>query len=630
MNGFRQILSMGTAWQPVVRYGATALAAIVALGLPAGQQAQAESYHVYGIDIQLDTTLTAGSTFRVEDRDPGLIGISNGGTYQSINGDDGDLNYDTGPVSAVISANHELKLDYENYSAFFRLNYFYDFINANSDSTEFRDLSGDAVERVGRDIDLLDAFVTAHYNVEEHPIDIRLGNQVVNLGESTFIQNGLNVINPIDVSRLRIPGSQIREALTPVPLLDVNIGLTDNLSLEGFYQFLWDATEPEAAGTFFSTTDIASPGANQVFLGFGNPLVPDSEVSVVTPVTPLGSRVPRGKDDKPSNMGQFGFAARYFSPELNDTEFGAYFANYHSRLPVISAHTGSQTDLIGLTAANYADGSRYFLEYPEDIKVLGASFNTTLDPLSHGLSLQGEYSYHIDQPLQIDDVELLQAAVAPGAVAGACSADPTSATCAGTIAAFNTNQVISDLGGINLANLTSFFDRTIEGYHKYDVSQAQMTATQLLGPNLGANQVVLLGEAGFTYVHGLPSGTRLEGPGTVIGGNPVLAGPEGFTTDGFGTRFSWGYVLAARADYLNAIGAVNLSPNIAFSHNVSGTTPAPLGNFVEGRKAISLGLTATYLNQVSVNAQYTTYFGGGEYNLLRDRDFVSISASYSF
>lgn len=612
---------------------AAALATSTFLAMSAATPAQAESFTYYGYDISFDTTVTAGSLFRLEDRDPDLIGVANGGNYLSINGDDGNLNYDTGPVSVALSVNHELEIQKDNYGAFFRVGYFYDFLNGDAGNTQFRDLDDDAVSRIGRDLELFDAYVDASYDIEGTLVDIRLGNQVLNWGESTFIQNGINVINPIDVSRLRVPGSQIRDALTPVPIIDINVGLTDNFSIEGFAQFLWEATEPEALGTFFSTTDIASPGASQVFLGFGNPLVPDTEQSVVTPVTPLGSRATRTSDNNPSDLGQFGLAARYFSPELNDTEFGLYYINYHSRLPLISANTGSITDLLGVTADNYADGTQYFLEYPEDISLFGASFNTTLDRLGiRGLSLQGEYSLKIDQPLQIDDVELLQAAVAPGAVAGACSADPTSASCQGTIAAFNTNQIISDMGGISLGNFQDFFDQDISGFRNFDVSQAQITATQLFGPNLGANQVVLLGEAGFTYIHDFPSAgeLRFEGPGTVVGGNPVLAGPEGFVTDGFGDQFSWGYVLAARADYLNAIGPVNISPTMSFSHNVGGTTPAPLGNFVEDRMAVSVGFTATYQNQLAFSAQYTNFFGGGDQNLLRDRDFVSVSLSYSF
>ncbi len=35
---------------------------------------------------------------------------------------------------------------------------------------------------------------------------LRAGRQVISWGESTFIPNGINVINPVDLSKLRIPG----------------------------------------------------------------------------------------------------------------------------------------------------------------------------------------------------------------------------------------------------------------------------------------------------------------------------------------------------------------------------------------------------------------------------------------
>jgi hypothetical protein len=102
------------------------------------------------------------------------------------------------------------------------------------------------------------------------------------------------------------------------------------------------------------------------------------------------------------------------------------------------------------------------------------------------------------------------------------------------------------------------------------------------------------------------------------------------TTDGFADDFSWGYRILLRAEYLGAVGAVNLSPQIAFAHDVDGTTPQPLGNFVEGRKAVTLSLAASYLNSLQALVSYTNFFGGGDFNLLKDRDFVSISLSYSF
>ena len=46
---------------------------------------------------------------------------------------------------------------------------------------------------------------------------------------------------------------------------------------------------------------------------------------------------------KPSDSGQYGFNLKYFAPDFNNgTEFGLFFLNYHSRLPLISGQTGSQ------------------------------------------------------------------------------------------------------------------------------------------------------------------------------------------------------------------------------------------------------------------------------------------------
>ncbi|WP_164051015.1 DUF1302 family protein, partial [Serratia marcescens] len=48
-----------------------------------------------------------------------------------------------------------------------------------------------------------------------------------------------------------------------------------------------------------------------------------------------GIVVQRGPDRDARDSGQYGFALRYFADELN-TEFGAYYMNYHSRLPIFS------------------------------------------------------------------------------------------------------------------------------------------------------------------------------------------------------------------------------------------------------------------------------------------------------
>lgn len=634
-------------------------AALFAFGASEAQAVALEFGEVTG---SFDTTLTLGAQFRVQGRDPDLIGRANGGRANSINGDDGNLNYGKGLTSFAARATHELSLSYQNFSTFVRGTYFYDFKNAERDNTDFRDLTKAAQLRVGRDIDLLDAYVRGAFDLGDTArADIRIGNQVLNWGESTFLQNGINVINPLNVSAVRVPGTEVREALLPIAAVSGNFAFTENLSAEVFYQLRWKKTEPEAAGTFLSNNDFAAPGGNGVYLGFGDPRVPDTLRSVRTAVTPFGSLVPRGLDDKPKDGGQFGLAMRYYAPALNDTEFGFYYIRYHSRLPVISAQTGRIQTISPLSPVDFASDSRYLVEYPEDQDLFGFSFNTSIGTVA----VQGEYSFKKDQPLQLDDVELLQAALTPAAVtatysqvqaaiqaqllaAGVPAATAAAqsaalalqnATFRGTLGVFSSNQIIRDLGGIDPTNpigsVGRFFNTRLQGWRPHDVSQAQITITNAFGPALGASQWLLVAEIGVTHVHNLPGKDvlRYDGPGTVVGGNPNFLGVGGMPsvqTDGFADKTSWGYEIRARFDYLSAIGAVNLLPQISFRHDVGGTTPLPIGNFIEGRKALGFSLQAQYLSQWTAEIGYTRFFGGKDFNTIKDRDFIALSIKYAF
>jgi hypothetical protein len=161
----------------------------------------------------------------------------------------------------------------------------------------------------------------------------------------------------------------------------------------------------------------------------------------------------------------------------------------------------------------------------------------------------------------------------------------------------------------------------------------------VFGPGnfLAAEQIALVGEIGATKVWDLPSHDilRYNGDGTDTGGGPDISTGQLRNpltlTEGFPTQFSWGYRIAARADYNNAFGsAFNLSPRIAFNHDVNGITPGPGGNFLEDRKSLTLGVEGTYLNQWSADLSYTAFYGAGDFNLISDRDFLSFTVKYSF
>jgi hypothetical protein len=83
------------------------------------------------------------------------------------------------------------------------------------------------------------------------------------------------------------------------------------------------------------------------------------------------------------------------------------------------------------------------------------------------------------------------------------------------------------------------------------------------------------------------------------------------------------------AQYSGLFGGINLQPFAAFTHDVNGTTPAPVSTFLEKRKSLTLGVRADYINRIAVELRYTGFFHGGRANQLRDRDFLRFQVSYS-
>ncbi len=612
----------------------TTLCAMLILGLASSAVSAKELNLGDEVSGSWDTTVSYGAAWRIGDYDddnvgkavhnPSVFALNNAGQRAalgrwSVNGDDGTLNYpDSGDlVSSTVKLTTELDLKWRNFGGFFRASAFYDFENAGKDV-----LSHVAQSRVGTDIRILDAFIWGDHAIGDRNLTWRLGRQVVSWGESTFIQGGLNTINPVDVSKLRIAGSELKEAFEGINMIWANIDVTPTVSFEPLYIFEWKPIIPDPAGSFFSTNDIATPGGSYAMLGFGTvpqPVLNPDLYSFVCLQGNLGASdtglpaqlvgagcansFPRGDTIEAKDSGQYGAAVRWYAEQLNGTEFGFYFLNYHSRLPLISGRAITSTAL---------STGRYYTEYPEDLHLMGISFNTTVGTWSLG----GEVSYRPNAPLQFDDVELLFAGLTP-----------LNPLIPAPVLRFK-----SQLGEYGPGE-------NIKGWDEHEMWQGQSTLTKLFGPGnlLRADQIAFVAEIGVNYIADLPAKDwlRYNGDGTDTGGGPdYLTGdfrnPE-TETGGFADDVSWGYRLAARADYNNAFGtAWTMSPTIGWQHDVSGTTPGPGGSFIESRKQLSLGLTFSYLQQWVVNVSYTDYFGAGKYNLLTDRDFVGASVSYSF
>lgn len=661
--------------------------------------AQAATFNFGDVEVVFDSTFSYGASWRTEERNWDTIakvnhprfnwtGYNAGtnniiypaadiwaqpGAYSS-NGDAGNLNFDRGDMfSSMFKGLHEVSIKKDNIGFFGRFMYFYDTALNDGKFAYTNPLSGNKVdpcedkgsrELACKDLRLLDAYVYGNFALNDglNPLTVRLGNQVLSWGESTFIPHGIN-ITPVDVGILRAPGADLKEAFIPTGMLTVALGLTDNLSTELFYQYSWQESYLPPPGTYFSTNDFAGRGgyAQNIQLGFaGNP---DIDLAyLLQNLNNLGAMVAAGQisqqqagsmylayptkvalrpfgdagELKPKNGGQYGVKFEYFASDLGDTEFAVYYMNYHSRVPVISGiasdFSAIPTDLAFLAAnagkltkenvQSLRAFSKGLLEYPEDIKLYGASFNTNLGTTS----VAGEFSFRQDEPLQIDDVEILYAGM-PEQLANA-GLRPELAG-------------ISQLGRYIGTKATP--GNYAQGYILRNTVQAQMTFTHLFGPTLGADNFTMLGEVGGVRINNMPAHDilRLNGPNTDRSGAPLIGanGPSdglhtalsnGAETNPFPTASAWGYRILAKADYNNVFAGVNLSQRLVFSHDVNGITPDPLFMFVKDRKSASYAVSFDYLNKWSGELSYNWFWGGvGTTNNTADRDFISFNIKYS-
>ena len=604
--------------------------------------ASAITFDLGEVEGSFDSSLSVGASWSTAKRDKRFIGNANGGSGFTQTGDDGRLNFQRGKTfSQIFKGLHDLELKYKDTGVFVRGKYWYD-AELQDGNRPHKDISNKGRKEGAktRGAEILDAFVYHNYSIMDQPGTVRLGKQVVSWGESTFIMNSINSVNPIDVSAFRRPGAELKEGLIPVNMFFVSQNLTDQLSMEAFYQIGWKQTVVDNCGTFFSSADVAADGCNnnyhilnkQLTQGLLKGIDQYAAAGVLMPngqpfpnVAGLGINysneglmLPRGRDNKARDSGQWGTAFRWLG---DNTEYGAYFMSYHSRTPFLSMQNAQMNlAMLGkINAASTAVGTllgpgaaslgaaatlvgngNYFMDYPEDIRLYGLSFSTTLPT---GTAWQGEISYRPNAPVQINTQDMtLKLATGIG----------------GSFA-------VGDLAG-TLAQGGKFH----RGYDRKEVTQLQTTFTHFFDQVLGASRATVVGEIGYTHVGGVGSvrygrDAIYGSPTSIIPDSPTSAQANGW--HGFVTKNSWGYRARGILDYNNVIAGINLHPNMAFSHDVDGY--GPNGQFNEGAKAVSFGLDADYQNTYTAGLSYTNFFDG-RYNTLKDRDFVSLNFGMNF
>ena len=563
-----------------------------------------------GIEIDFTTTLSLGAQVRLQKRASDTVGNDNGGNvptsaklgaqmngpggeaaanpdFNFLNGDNGNLNYNKGDVvSAPLKGNHELGLKTpDGWRALVRASWVRDFKTGDTRRT---DLSDKAEDIAVKNWTWLDAWVSKDFKLGERSATVRVGNQVLSWGEDIFIIGGINSVNALDLRKARTPGAQVKEILRPAPMISLNAALADGVSVEAYYQWKWNAFRFDPVGTFFSGADVAGAGQLPAF-------IPSSLLGEAAGVlgddggnaAPGTNVVPFEADRLPPKGKQFGLATR-FKPKGMDAEFGIYYLRYHDKLPFTTLFTDPAYGAFNVANIGYVN------EYGRDKDLFGASFNTKVGPVAVG----GEVSYRPKDSVAIDPS-------VPGA--GAYSIFD--------LAPGKTKTVSGAAGAERIL---------VKGYVEEKKIQAHLTAlyfTEVNSPMgalvkmLGAAEGTLLAEVAVTHYPDLKIGTI---PYLIF---PSYANP---------TKTSFGYAAEFDLSYPRVWGTDwNLTQVTVFTHDVSGISPNTLP-FVKGRKSLFLGLNFDQGAVWKVQVGYANFFGGGLSNIIRDRDNLSASVSYSF
>ena len=280
----------------------------------------------------------------------------------------------------------------------------------------------------------------------------------------------------------------------------------------------------------------------------------------------------------PKNGGQYGLNLR-FKPTSGDTEYAAYYIRYHDKIPFV----GFKSFCADVTCADAANQiiSKAVEQYGENRSVYGVSLNTKLGDWAVG----AELSYRPRDSVLIDPTVPF---------AGRYSLFQAAVTAAGA-------------------------EAMVDGFVPEKKWQAHMTGFKLFPQSitapLGAAEGYFLGEVAVTSYPSLD----LSGAVPYLLNNYTLP-----------TKTSWGYVAEFGLTYANIFSSGwTFTPIVDFYHDVHGTSPNTLP-FVEGRKALAVALNFDYHNKTKVSVGYTAFSGGGNLNMLRDRDVLTASISYAF
>jgi hypothetical protein len=606
---------------------------------------QAGSFEFWDIEGSYKATLGYSAAWRMEDPDPALIdgaviplepvlfppgqiaGFINSGLPRTINGDDGNRNFEKGDmVNNRLSLFTELQFRRDNYGLVVSGDIFRDEAyldrNANdspetlnrSDAAMRFDRFSNAAERYsGQRARLLEAYAYGDWSLFDGRmyLNLRVGEHVVGWGESLFLSGLQLAMGRADAARAFVPGAEIKEILLPHNQISATLALSPTLSVMGYYKLEFDPNEVFPVGHYFSPADVVGPGAEFAY-GSINPAYLDGcpgllDLSGQIPGIPLDLSglcnlgglggillnappnilTVREADIRPDKDGQWGLGASY--QVTPSTTLGLYHIRYHSPNPTVNLNMGFA--FIGSLPPA-------LLGLPPDVSI----------PITTGVVNQSvPVSYNIKY---FGDIKM------------------TTLSASTVIGGVSVTGELSQRDGIDVQALTVISGVETPIFTPGKVSQLLVSGLYVVNPKFLIDELNLIGEVGHFRVE---SFDRVRpSPGIQPAGN----GDVLFTDDK-----STGFQMLALGRKRNAFNGWDILTSLSYGEIVKGNPPISGALFGEGESRASLSFGVQYLQNLEIGIGYNWFMGDAEakmsgspvvpQNPFVDRDYATFNIKYN-
>jgi len=486
-------------------------------------------------------------------------------------------------------------------------------------------MSSDAQNQMVRNVQLLDFWAGHKFTIDDNQWRFRIGNQVINWGESVFLFGGINATAAIDYQKSLIPGTQIKEYILPAPMMTLAGQLGGGWNTEAYLQFHQVVNRYPAIGSYWSTSNFFGRGTpdsisfnpnNYNAWGQSAASYAQQYLGATTPVSSAAlaqanAQMYAGMNgivaDKyienplPSNAPQYGISF-HRKAEGSGVDYGLYYLHYTDKSPVFDY----------LNDPNVSGGGDLQAKYLTNRQLFGASTNFQLGNWAMG----SELSYRPKDAIALTG----------------CFAAPAPANS-------NTNLNPIPNNGYGSEQCPGHMDNKKWEWHV--TAQSTLTPSDdplIMKHVLSADTATLTAEAVATYYPGVHSVMSQNVNGATVYSVLAAGGLTYLNTAGnyqsVGTSMSTGAIVDFNWTYDGSVvSGWQLTPGVTYYRAISGYTPNPAGTYLAGAQSVNFYFLVNQnptIWQAGIN--YTAFSGGDIVGAqpYKDRNLIGAFITYNY